>query len=66
MKIVRELVKEYVARRKALGLSQKRFADASGIAWITIKNLEQGYTNGSVRTWGKINGTLERLEKEIK
>ena len=52
---------EMVILRKSLGISQMKLASLSGVSWDTIKNLEQGRSFGSTKTWESINGALQLM-----
>ncbi|MGD2035219.1 MAG: helix-turn-helix domain-containing protein [Bacteroidales bacterium] len=59
MKRLAEFVKE---RRKEVNLTQKEFAERSGVALTVIRKIEQGKTNLNV---GKVNLVLKMFGHEL-
>ena len=56
-------LKEY---REQLGLTQKEFAERTGVNINTIQNIEQNKRKGSDETWEKILSTMEENKKNSK
>ena len=56
-------LKEY---REQLGLTQKEFAERTGVNINTIQNIEQNKRKGSDDTWEKILNTMEENKKNSK
>jgi len=59
MKPIAEFVKE---RRKEAGLTQKEFAERSGVALTVIRKIEQGKTNLNM---DKVNLVLKMFGHEL-
>ena len=59
MKQLAEFVKE---RRKEVNLTQKEFAERSGVALTVIRKIEQGKTNLSM---DKVNLVLKMFGREL-
>ena len=57
------LARDIVRDRKALGLSQERMAELSGLRQETISRIETGKHTASVKTIEKIEKAIERERK---
>ena len=61
------LLRQIIARRNELQLSQKQLAKRIGTEQSAISRLESGYANASVKTWYKIAKALDAdLEISLK